>query len=68
MFCAVETLMTKLTCLAPYKKYKVFYDIDLLSLLNFRALSFLFLDYLTLAYRHTNVPLDLTLKVQEAKN
>ena len=35
--------------------------------MNFLALSFLFLDYHALAYRHTDVPPDLVLIFQEAK-
>ena len=60
--------MTKLPCLTPNKIYQAVCEIDLLSLMNFRALSFLFLDYHALAYRHTDVPLDLVLIFQEAKN
>ena len=60
--------MTKLTCLTPHKIYQVVCEIELLSLMNFRALGFLFLDHHALAYRHTDVPLDLVLIFQKAKN
>ena len=60
--------MTKLTCLTPHKIYQVVCEIDLLSLMNFRVLSFRFLDYHALAYGHTDVPLDLVFIFQEAKN
>ena len=36
--------------------------------MNFRALSFPFFDYHALAYRDTDVPLDLVLIFQEVKN
>ena len=60
--------MTKLTCLTPHKIYRVVCEIDLLSLMNFRTLSFLFFDHHSLDYRYTDVPLDLVLIFQEAKN
>ena len=60
--------MTKLTSSTPHEIYQVVCEIDLLSPMNFRALSFLFLDYHGLAYRHTDFPLDLVLIFQEAKN
>ena len=60
--------MTKLTCLAPHKTDQVVCEIDLLSLMNFRALSFPFFDYHAFAYRDTHVPLDLVLIFQEVKN
>ena len=59
--------MTKLTCLT-HKIYHVVCEIDLLSFMDFCALSFLFLGYHALAYRHTDVPFDLVLIFQEAKN
>ena len=68
MFCAAENLMAKLTCLTPHKLCQVVCEHNLMSLMNFRALSFLFLDYHALDYRHTDVPLDLILILQEAKN
>ena len=68
MFCAFENLMTKLTCLTPHKIYQVVCEIDLMTLMSFRALSFLFIDYHRLARRHTDVPLDLFVISQEAKN
>ena len=60
--------MTKLTCLTPHKIYQVVCEIDLLSLMKFRVLRFLFLDYHALAYRHTDVPLNLAFIFQEVKN
>ena len=64
----MTNLMTKLTYLTPYKIYQVVCGIVPVILMNFRALSFVFLDYHALAYRHTDVPIDLVLIFQEAKN